>query len=117
MGETLPFDPDIAFSRTLGLITPDELKTLQRATVALAGLGGVGGSHLLTLTRLGIGGFHLADFDTFALENFNRQAGADMTTIGCPKIDVMRDRARQINPDLRIRSFPEGVKPDNLAEF
>ena len=112
-----PFRREIAFSRTLGLITRDELKALEGKTVAIAGLGGVGGSHLLTLTRLGLGGFHLADFDTFALENFNRQAGANMSTLGQPKLDVMEDAARQINPDLRIRRFPEGVSAENIDEF
>src|SRR5579862_6872411 len=117
MDKSRAFDPEIAFSRTLGLVTPAELKKLQQATVAIAGLGGVGGSHLLTLTRLGIGAFHLADFDTFDLENFNRQAGADITTVGRPKIDVMSDRACQINPSLTIRSFPEGVTAGNLTDF
>lgn len=112
-----PFEREIAFSRTLGLITRDELKTLEGKTVAIAGLGGVGGSHLLTLTRLGIGGFHLAEFDTFGLENFNRQAGANMSTLGRLKLDVMEEAARQINPELRIRRFPEGVSPENVVEF
>jgi molybdopterin/thiamine biosynthesis adenylyltransferase len=93
------------------------LKTLEGKTVAIAGLGGVGGSHLLTLTRLGIGGFHLAEFDTFGLENFNRQAGANMSTLGRLKLDVMEEAARQINPELRIRRFPEGVSPENVVEF
>jgi molybdopterin/thiamine biosynthesis adenylyltransferase len=117
MGEPGAFDPEIAFSRTLGLVTHDEMKELRRATVAIAGLGGVGGSHLLTLTRLGIGAFHLADFDSFGLENFNRQTGANMSTLGQPKLDVMCALAREINPGLSIRGFPEGVTPDNLNEF
>jgi len=112
-----PFNRDIAFSRTLGLITRDELKALEGKTVAIAGLGGVGGSHLLTLTRLGIGGFHLAEFDTFGLENFNRQAGANLSTLGQPKLDVMEQAARQINPELRIRRFPDGVLPENIIGF
>ncbi len=111
------FDRALAFSRTLGLVTPDELDTLHRKTIAIAGLGGVGGSHLLTLTRLGVGGFHLADFDTFGQENFNRQAGANMTTIGRRKLDVMIELARQINPGLRIKSFPAGVSLRNVDEF
>jgi molybdopterin/thiamine biosynthesis adenylyltransferase len=111
------FNRELAFSRSLGILTPDELKTLAGKTVAIAGLGGVGGSHLLTLTRLGIGGFHLADFDSFALENFNRHAGANMSSIGRPKLDVMEEAARQINPDLRIRRFPEGVTSDNIESF
>lgn len=112
-----PFEREIAFSRTLGLITRDELKALEGKTVAIAGLGGVGGSHLLTLTRLGVGGFHLAEFDTFGLENFNRQTGANMSTLGRLKLDVMEDAARQINPELRIRRFPEGVLAENIGDF
>ena len=111
------FDRDVAFSRTLGLVTRDEMESLRGKTVAIAGLGGVGGSHLLTLTRLGIGGFHLADFDAFGVENFNRQAGASMRTVGRKKLEVMEQLARQINPELRIKSFPEGVTPENADEF
>jgi molybdopterin/thiamine biosynthesis adenylyltransferase len=111
------FERDVAFSRTLGLVTRAELNALGGKTVAIAGLGGVGGSHLITLTRLGIGGFHLAEFDTFGLENFNRQAGANMSTLGQPKLDVMENAARQINPELRIRRFPQGVSPENMDEF
>lgn len=115
--EAHTFDRAIAFSRTLGLVAPGEMEILHNKTVAIAGLGGVGGSHLLTLTRLGIGGFHLADFDTFGQENFNRQAGANITTIGRKKLDVMIGLARQINPGLRIRSFPAGVTPHNVDDF
>ncbi|MET0056427.1 MAG: ThiF family adenylyltransferase, partial [Candidatus Thiodiazotropha sp. 6PLUC10] len=79
------FDYQTAFSRNIGWVTKGEQQRLRQARVAIAGLGGVGGSHLLTLTRLGIGEFNLADFDTFAVENFNRQAGANLNTVGQPK--------------------------------
>src|SRR5690348_3674945 len=111
------FDRHLAFSRTLGLVTREEMQSLQQKTIAIVGLGGVGGSQLLTLTRLGIGGFHLADFDTFGIENFNRHAGACMPTVGRKKLDVMEKAARDINPDLRIRRFPQGVTPENVPEF
>ena len=55
---------------------------------------GVGGVHLLTLARLGVGAFHIADFDTFDIANFNRQVGATMSTLGQPKVDVLADMAR-----------------------
>ena len=64
--------------------------------MAIAGLGGVGGSHLLTLTRLGIQSFNLADLDRFGTENLNRQAGAFQSTIGQPKVDVV-SRWREIS--------------------
>ena len=59
------FDYDQAFSRNIGWVTGREQQTLRNKCVAIAGLGGVGGAHLMTLTRLGIGAFHVADFDTF----------------------------------------------------
>ncbi|MBQ1783484.1 MAG: ThiF family adenylyltransferase [Gammaproteobacteria bacterium] len=108
---------DEAFSRNLGWLTTDEQQRLQGATVAIAGLGGVGGSHLLTLTRLGIGGFHLADFDQFELANFNRQAGARIDSIGQPKLDTLVAMALAINPELRIRTFHDGVTPNNIDAF
>jgi molybdopterin/thiamine biosynthesis adenylyltransferase len=112
-----PFDYATAFSRTIGWITPAEQATLRSKRVAIAGLGGVGGSHLFTLTRLGIQSFNLADLDRFGAENFNRQAGAFRSTVGQAKLDVVSRMARDINPDLDIRGFPGGVTFDNMDEF
>ncbi len=61
---TTTFDYDIAFERNLGWLTRPEQQALRRKLVAIAGLGGVGGLHLLTLARQGIGRFHIAEFDT-----------------------------------------------------
>ena len=69
------FAYDAAFSRNIGWVTEAEQATLRRKRIAIAGMGGVGGGHLLTLARLGIGAFNIADFDTFDIVNFNRQAG------------------------------------------
>jgi molybdopterin/thiamine biosynthesis adenylyltransferase len=112
-----PFDYDSAFSRNIGWVTREEQARLRGKRVAIAGLGGVGGAHLLTLTRLGIGAFHIADFDTFDLVNFNRQAGATVSHLGQPKLDVMAKAARDINPELELRLFAEGVTPSNLDSF
>ncbi len=54
-----------AFSRNIGLLTEAEQEKLANATVAIPGMGGVGGIHLITMVRTGIGRFHIADFDTF----------------------------------------------------
>ncbi|TMH04208.1 MAG: ThiF family adenylyltransferase [Betaproteobacteria bacterium] len=85
--------------------------------VAIAGLGGVGGLHLLTLARLGIGKFTIADPDRFELVNFNRQVGATMQTLGQPKVDVMTRMAREINPEIEIRAFEAEVTKENLDDF
>lgn len=112
-----PFNYDEAFSRNIGWLTRREQDALRHKRVAIAGLGGVGGIHLLTLCRLGIGKFHLADFDTFDLANFNRQAGATVGTLGQNKLDAMIRQARDINPELDITGFADGVTPDNLEAF
>ncbi|MFZ5491692.1 MAG: ThiF family adenylyltransferase [Pseudomonadota bacterium] len=117
VADTAGFDYATAFTRTLGWVTGDELARLRAARIAIAGLGGVGGSHVLTLARLGVGHFNLAEFDRFELHNFNRQAGAFLHTIGQPKISVVADMARAINPELDLRLFPHGVNLDNLDSF
>jgi len=112
-----PFDYHVAFSRNLGWVTPEEQDRLRKKCVAIAGLGGVGGVHLLTLARLGIGRFRLADFDTFDLANFNRQAGATVSSLGRPKLEVMVRQARDINPEVEIVGFDEGVGSGNVGAF
>lgn len=111
------FDYETAFTRTIGWVTREELQRLRGSRVAIAGLGGVGGSHLLTLARLGIGHFRIADFDRFELHNMNRQAGATCSRLGATKVDVLAKMALDINPELDIRSFPEGVGTSNLDAF
>ena len=111
------FSYDEAFARNLGWVTADEQRQLRGKRVAIAGLGGVGGVHLLTLARLGIGAFHLADFDRFEVTNFNRQSGATVSTLGEPKVEVLARMARDINPALDLRLFPDGVTSGNIGEF
>jgi len=111
------FDPDVAFSRNIGWFTREELQRLRRKRVAIAGLGGVGGAHLATLARLGVQRFIVAEFDNFELVNFNRQVGADLDTIGQPKISVMTDAVRRINPLAEVTAFDEGVHPHNVDQF
>jgi molybdopterin/thiamine biosynthesis adenylyltransferase len=106
-----------AFARNIGWVTEAEQEQLRRSRIAIAGLGGVGGVHLLTLARMGVGAFSIADFDVFALENFNRQVGATMSTLGRNKIDVLLEMARDINPDLDIRIFPDGVSLATVDSF
>ena len=111
------FSYHAAFARNLGWLTQQEQDSLRGKRVAIAGMGGVGGVHLLTLARLGIGAFRLADFDTFDIANFNRQAGAMVSTLGRPKVEVLAQMARDINPGLDLQLFPDGVNPGNLAAF
>jgi len=117
MVAAITFDYDLAFSRNIGWLTVAEQAKLRNARVAIAGLGGVGGAHLLTLSRLGIANFTISDFDHFDVHNLNRQAGAFMPNMGQSKIRTLEKMARDINPQADLRLFPDGVKPDNVDDF
>lgn len=111
------FDYNEAFSRNLGWVTPEEQERLRHSKIAIGGTGGVGGIHLITLVRLGVSRFHLADPDVFELKNFNRQYGANLTTLGQPKTNVMLAQALNINPEIQSKVFADGITPENVEEF
>ena len=106
-----------AFNRNIGLLTEEEQNKLRDTKVAIVGMGGVGGFHLISLVRLGIGKFNIADMDTYELANIQRQCGAFMDTLGENKSEVMRKIALSINPHLEIKSFNQGISPENILEF
>lgn len=110
------FEYTTAFSRNLGWVSPQEQEVLKNKTVAIAGMGGVGGMHLLTLCRLGMQNFHIADPDCFELANFNRQVGATMSTIGMPKTQTLLNMAKEINPNVHIKVFGS-ITQENVEEF
>lgn len=111
------FKYEEAFRRNIGWLTEAEQERLRHKKIAIAGLGGVGGIHLLTLARLGFERFHLAEFDSYDLVNFNRQVGATMRTLGQPKLDIMMAQATDINPAIEIAAFRQGVTPENVDAF
>jgi hypothetical protein len=114
---TAQFSYSEAFERNLGWFTEAEQHDLRNKVIAIAGMGGVGGVHLLTLVRLGFQNFRIADLDIFEVPNFNRQVGAMMSTVGSPKVSVLAKMARDINPQANIVEFPHGVTTENLEEF
>lgn len=111
------FNYEEAFSRNLGWVTEAEQARLRTSRIAIAGMGGVGGAHLLTLARLGVGRFTIADPDTFELANFNRQAGASVSALQQSKVDVMSRAALDINPELDIRRIDDYIDAHNVDSF
>ncbi|MCK5098432.1 MAG: ThiF family adenylyltransferase [Desulfobacteraceae bacterium] len=106
-----------ALARNIGIFSLSEQDKLMESRVAIAGMGGVGGQHLVTLARTGINNFHIADFDHFEPVNFNRQYGAKTSNFGQAKIDVMYKEAKDINPFLDIKCFAQGVSEKNIDDF
>ena len=106
-----------AFSRNVGLISPEEQQQLRKARVAIVGMGGVGGVHAVTFARLGVGAFTIADPDTFAVANTNRQYGATVKAMGRSKVEVMAEVLRDINPEIDVRIMREPLGADNVQQF
>lgn len=113
----MEYDYFAAFSRNLGFLSQQEQTRLRNARVAIAGLGGTGGAQVHALARMGVGGFHLADPDTFELVNFNRQSGATVPNIGRLKSEVARETILAINPEAQIQTFASGIGADTIDAF
>ncbi len=105
------------FTRNIGILTEEELYILRDSTVALAGVGGVGGIQAVTLARTGVGHFHLADPDCYEPSNMNRQYGASISTLGLNKAVVMKEKMKEINPEIDVEIYPDGVTEENVESF
>ena len=105
------------FSRTELLIGAQAVQKLQKAHVAVFGVGGVGGYVVEALARSGVGRFTLVDNDTVALTNLNRQIIATHDTIGQPKVEVMAARVRSVNPQAVVYSRQCFFLPENQEQF
>lgn len=105
------------FSRTQLLLGQPAMKSLSESRVAVFGVGGVGGYVCEALVRSGVGHFDIIDNDTVCLTNINRQIIATQRTIGRDKVDVMKERMLEINPEADIRIHKCFFLPENADEF
>ncbi|MBQ7379462.1 MAG: tRNA threonylcarbamoyladenosine dehydratase [Clostridia bacterium] len=104
-------------TRSVPLLGEDGLSRLQNARVAVFGIGGVGGHLCEALARAGVGELHLFDKDTVSLTNINRQAVALHSTLGLPKVEVMKARIADINPYCRVVTHEVFYLPENADQF
>lgn len=105
------------FIRTEMLFGADAMERLKNSRVAVFGIGGVGGHTAEALVRGGIGKIHIIDNDTISITNINRQIIATTSTVGRYKVDVMRERLLDINPDLEIEVSKTFLLPETADEF
>ena len=105
------------FSRTELLIGKDGLEKLKNLKIAVFGIGGVGSFVVEGLARSGIENFVLIDNDTICLTNLNRQIHATTKTIGMYKVDVMKQRILDINPDANIEIYKEFYLPESKIKI
>lgn len=102
------------FSRLISLIGEEKYMKLQKTTVAIIGLGGVGSYAFESIVRSGIGNITIIDFDTIDISNLNRQLLTNLDNIGKKKVDIAKDRALKINKDLNIKCFDIKINKDNI---
>ena len=105
------------YARTELLIGEDGLKRLKDSSVMVFGVGGVGSHCIEALARSGVGRLILVDNDAVSVTNINRQSIAYHSTIGRMKTEVMRERIRDIDPVITVRTYETFVLPDNLADL
>lgn len=108
---------DEKFVRTRNLIGDEAMTRLANARVAVFGIGGVGGYVVEALARSGVGAIDLIDSDVVAMSNINRQLVATLKTVGQYKVDVMKERIADINPDCRVEAIRCFYLPETKDQF
>jgi len=108
---------DRRFERLGRLVSEDGVRMLNRSHVVVCGMGGVGSWAAEALGRSGIGRITLVDFDRVSLTTINRQLPAMDSTIGRPKVEVIAERLRSINPAVEVNAVFNRINPDSLPEI
>ena len=105
------------FLRTAMLLGESAIEKLKNASVAIFGLGGVGGYALEALARSGIGTLHLIDSDTLSVSNINRQILATHDSVGMLKVEAAKTRVLSINPNCQVFTYPVFFTPETAEEL
>ena len=103
--------------RTGLLLGEEKMERLRKAHVLVVGLGGVGAYAAEMLCRAGVGQMTIVDADTVQPTNINRQLPALHSTLGKPKAEVLAERFRDINPDIRLTVLPVYLKDEAIPEL
>lgn len=105
------------FLRTAMLIGEENVRKLANCHIAVFGIGGVGGYVVEALARSGVGSLDLIDSDTVNITNINRQIIATHDTLGRAKVDVAKERALSINPNIKVNTYKTFYLPENSGDF
>ena len=105
------------FSRSELLLGKEVMANLNRMKILIFGIGGVGSYVCEALVRSGVGHFVLVDSDKISLTNVNRQIHATLKTVGRSKVEVMKERMLEINPECDITIYEEFYLPDNHSDI
>lgn len=101
--------------RTVRLLGSEAVRRLARSRMLVVGVGGVGGYAAEMLARAGVGHLRLIDADNVDITNVNRQLIATLSVVGQPKVTLLAERFRDINPEITVEEVQEFVTPDNVT--
>ena len=105
------------WSRTARIYGDEAVEKLVSSKIAVFGVGGVGGFACEALARAGVGEIDVFDKDTVSLSNINRQIIALHSTVGRPKVEVIKERIHDINPDCKVGAYEVFYLPENADEY
>ena len=105
------------FVRGVSILKEEGIERLLQSKVIVFGVGGVGGFAAEALCRAGVGQIDIVDGDCVSLSNINRQIIATHSTVGRPKVDVLRERMLDINPDVKVNTYHKFYMPENADEI
>ena len=108
---------DLKFSRTMQLLSKNAMEKIQKAKVAVFGLGGVGSFATEAIVRTGVKNICLVDFDTIDISNINRQLLALHSSVGKQKVLLAKERIKDINPEACVKVYNSFVNKDSLENL
>jgi molybdopterin/thiamine biosynthesis adenylyltransferase len=106
-----------SFNRNIGNLTNSDQRQLKETSIAFAGIGGVGGTALVNIARMGVGEVKIADPQTYAYSDINRQQGATVESVDRKKVEVLTQQVQGINPDIKVTTYDNGLSEGNVKEF
>ncbi|MDO5708243.1 MAG: tRNA threonylcarbamoyladenosine dehydratase [Andreesenia angusta] len=108
---------DEKFIRSAMLLGEDGIEILKNSNIMVFGIGGVGSFTVEALARTGVGKLSLVDYDQISISNLNRQIHSDINTIGEFKVDIMKERILNINPEMEVRAIREILVEENIDQL
>ena len=104
-------------TRQMSIVTKSEQNRFKESKIAVIGCGGIGGSAIEMLARMGVGELIIVDKDHFDLSNLNRQVMSSLACLSKDKVEVTKERIRLINPFVKVTSFNEELTENNVEKI
>jgi len=104
-------------TRQMSIVTKSQQTRFKESKIAVIGCGGLGGTVIEMLSRMGVGELNIVDKDSFDMSNLNRQVMSTIDSLGKQKSEVTKEKIRLINPYVKVNAFNEELKEKNLGKI